>query len=80
MVKTQVQFPEPLYRELRRVAAELGWPLAEVVRRGAEYMVRSHPPRHGAGSLPPAYDLGDVRVSHEDWRELANELPDDLER
>ena len=43
MVKTQVQLPDELYREAKRVAAEKEWSLAEVVRRGLEYIVSVYP-------------------------------------
>ncbi len=41
MKRTQIQFPDPLYERLRRVADMNDWPLAEVVRRAAEaYLAR----------------------------------------
>ena len=43
MIKTQVQLPEALYREAKRVAAEREWSLAEVFRRGLEYVVSVYP-------------------------------------
>lgn len=76
MRKTQIQLPEPLYGEVKRVARERDWSLAEVLRRGAEYVVRCYPSRQGqedAWRLPDGRDLGAMRVSFEDWRELAQE-------
>jgi len=39
MIRTQVQIPEPLYREMRRVAAARDWSVSEVVRRAVEQYV-----------------------------------------
>lgn len=43
MVRTQIQLPEPLYREVQRVAREHEWSIAEVLRRGAEAVTRAYP-------------------------------------
>jgi hypothetical protein len=51
MVKTQIQFPDHLYREAKRVVAEYEMSFAEVVRRGVEQVIKLHPsgrnPAHG---------------------------------
>jgi hypothetical protein len=44
MIRTQIQLPDPLYREVQRVAKSQDWSLAEVMRRGAEAVVRAYPP------------------------------------
>lgn len=44
MIKTQVQIPDELYYKAKRIAEEREWSLAEVMRRGLEYMARTHPP------------------------------------
>jgi len=57
MVKTQVQFPDHLYREAKRVAIEQEMSFAEVVRRGLEIAVQGYPPGRAVGegwSLPSA--------------------------
>tara|TARA_B110000305_G_C19356022_1_gene596850 strand:+ start:374 stop:664 length:291 start_codon:yes stop_codon:yes gene_type:complete len=43
MVRTQIQIPDPLYHEIKRVAQDQQWSIAEVVRRGAEEVVRRYP-------------------------------------
>ena len=43
MVRTQIQLPEPLYREVQRIAEAQDWSLAEVIRRGTEAIVRAYP-------------------------------------
>lgn len=81
MRKTQLQLPDPLYREVKRIARERDWPLAEVLRRGAEYMVRRYPRRAGAGKewrLPRGQDLGAIKIHYREWREIAHE-PEHLE-
>ncbi len=44
MIKTQIQLPDALYREVKRVAEEREISLAEVLRRGAEYITRIYQP------------------------------------
>ncbi|ORV08614.1 antitoxin [Mycobacterium celatum] len=76
MIRTQIQLPDELYRDAKRVAQEHEMTLAEVVRRGLEHMVRIYPKRDVAGDAwqPPApRRLGPFRVSDDAWRELANE-------
>jgi hypothetical protein len=76
MIRTQVQLPEGLYRDAKRVAQEHEMTLAEVVRRGLEHMVRIYPRRDAAVGTwrpPTPRRLGAFRASEEAWRELANE-------
>ena len=47
MIRTQIQLPEPLYREVQRVALEQDWSIAEVIRRGAEAVARTYPQLKG---------------------------------
>jgi len=57
MIRTQIQIPEPLYREVQRVAREHEWSIAEVLRRGAEVVTRTYPGSNRAAAkawrLPP---------------------------
>ena len=76
MVKTQVQLPDHLYREGKRIAAEYEMSFADVVRRGLERVIPSFPPR-GAAEAPwslPELDLGLTRdpFADPDWRERLN--------
>jgi len=43
MIRTQIQLPDQLYREVQRVARDQEWSIAEVMRRGAESVIRSYP-------------------------------------
>jgi hypothetical protein len=75
MIRTQIQLPDELDRDLRALAAKKEWTLAETLRRGAEMLLAAH---HAAGSpgrrLPlPAVNLGAPRVPENEWRELANQ-------
>ncbi len=74
MRRTQIQLPEPLYQEVKRVSELLDWSLAEVLRRGAEYIVSCYPPTkqdRETWSIPEPVDLGAFQSPVEDWRELA---------
>ncbi|HEY8471996.1 MAG TPA: hypothetical protein VIL37_05105 [Natronosporangium sp.] len=76
MVRTQVQLPDDLYRDAKRIAEEQELTLAEVVRRGLEYMVRIYPPRETAGTEwrpPQPRRLGAFLAPEDQWRTLANE-------
>ena len=42
-----MHLPDPLYRDVHRVAREQDWSMAEVIRRSAEAMTRVYPPIKG---------------------------------
>ena len=76
MVKTQVQIPDSLFREAKRLAAENEMSFAEVVRRGLEEIIRHHPPgrsRADKWSLPQSFDMGRPLVPEEQWTALSHE-------
>lgn len=60
MIRTQVQIPSELYADAKRVAARREISLAELVRRGLEYMIAVSVVEGPAGewTLPPARSLG----------------------
>lgn len=79
MIKTQVQLPDQLYNEAKRVAREREISLAEVMRRGVEYIVKVYPPiepQQGAWRPPQPRSLGVFKAPEEDWRTLANDPSD----
>lgn len=43
MTRTQIQFPDPLYRRLKEIAEANDWSLADVVRRASEQYARRFP-------------------------------------
>ena len=47
MIKTQVQLPDQLYYKAKAIAEQREWSLAEVVRRGIEYMALAYPVKDG---------------------------------
>jgi len=76
MIKTQVQLPDTLYNEAKRVAREREMSLAEVVRRGVEYIIKSYPPltiNDKDWSPPAPVQLGEFEVPVNQWRILAND-------
>jgi non-ribosomal peptide synthetase component E (peptide arylation enzyme) len=59
MIRTQIQFPDPLYRRLKEVAAQQDWSLAEVMRKAAEHFVERFPQRdEKRGWTFPVLDCG----------------------
>ena len=76
MVKTQVQFPDRLYAEAKRIAAEQEMSFAEVVRRGLEEVIKLYPPDRRARpdwKLPKARDLGSVLLPEDQWDEAGRD-------
>ena len=68
MTKTQIQLPDALYRDLKRLAAAREWSLAETLRRAAEQFLARYPaettPTHSW--RPPVSDTAGWRgSSHE---------------
>lgn len=75
MKRTQIQLPDSLYAQAKRIAERHEISLAELVRRGLEHMLRLYPVDEkppGGWSLPEARSLGELRAPVQDWRELAN--------
>ncbi len=70
MIKTQIQFPDHLYRDAKRVAAEYEMSFAEVVRRGVEQVIKSHPPGRTAPEdwrLPTPRPMGQPLLPESEW-------------
>lgn len=76
MVKTQITVPDELYTQAKEIARTREWSLAEVFRRGLEYMVNTHPvevagetwelPALPAGSFKEGLDEVDLRALSEE--------------
>jgi hypothetical protein len=72
MVRTQIQLPDHLYEQLKRLAALREMSLTELVRRSLEHTLSLAPKAPDPGwQLPKAVALGAFRADVEDWRELA---------
>ncbi len=73
MTRTQIQLPDPLYRDVQRVARQQNWSIAEVIRRGAEAVVRNYPPGKRESeelSMPPALQTRLLVTDPEALRDL----------
>lgn len=80
MIKTQVQIPDELYREAKRVAEEYEMSFAEVVRRSLERALPAYPPKSADWQPPEPLGLGmRCKIDHDEWRLVANE-PDYVPR
>ena len=50
MLRTQIQLPEPLFKQIKRIAAQRDWSLAKFVRRGLEAYLQTCPEPDAAGA------------------------------
>ncbi len=76
MIKTQIQIPDDLYHDLKRLAKGKEWSLAETLRRGGEHMLEMYPDQ--AMKLqdwtpPPPRHVGWKNLSAEEMHRLALE-------
>jgi hypothetical protein len=79
MVRTQIQLPDALYAQAKRLAEAQEVSLAELVRRGLEHMLRLYRADEAPAPewrLPGPLDLGPFVAPVEDWRELASAAGD----
>lgn len=75
MVRGQIQLPEHLFREAKRVAADYEMSFAEVVRRSLERSMPSSPPKTTPEwHLPEPIRL-ELRcaIDDDEWRLLGND-------
>lgn len=76
MVKTQVQIPDALFHEAKRLAAENEMSCAEVVRRGLEEIIRHHPPgrmKADSWTLVGPFDMGAPLAPESEWTALCHD-------
>ncbi len=75
MIKTQIQVPEDLFREIQAFAKKREWSLAETFRRGAELLLQvypDHPGEPATGWKPPTSGkVGWKGLSAEQLRDAA---------
>jgi hypothetical protein len=74
MVKTQIQLPDGLYREIKRLAKAKGWSIAETFRRAAEQLLARHPapqPKSEPWKPPTSARVGWRGLTPEQIRERA---------
>jgi hypothetical protein len=78
MIKTQIQFPDDLYRRVKRLAESQEWSLAETLRRAAELLLAVRSPGSSVDRAtwrldPPANtQLRADPFADPDWRMQAN--------
>lgn len=83
MVKTQIQLPDSLYRDLKRLAARKEWSLAETLRRAAEQFLARHSasvPASSTWTPPVSATAGWRGLTHEQVRERALDDAEDHHR
>ena len=76
MVKTQVQIPDYLFREAKRMAEESEMSFAHVVRLGLEMVLKTRPAGRQPGSqwqMPKGKNMGLPLVAEALWTEVAHE-------
>jgi hypothetical protein len=52
MIRTQIQLPDDLYRDLKRLAEAKDWSLAETLGRGAQLLLAARHPNVAKRKLP----------------------------
>lgn len=77
VTRTQIQLPDALHDQAKRLASSMEVSLTELVRRGLEQVIATHPlgrAARGAWRLDPPTDAGVLRdpFSDPDWRVAAN--------
>jgi hypothetical protein len=76
MVKTQIQIPDHLFRDAKRLAAESEMSFAHVVRLGLEMVLKARPiGRQPAAQwrVPKGKRMGLPLVPEEQWTEISHE-------
>lgn len=75
MIKTQIQIPDHLYNEAKRIASDYEMSFAEVVRRGIERIATEYRPKTTPGKwTPPApQKLGCRKLTDAQLKQLAQE-------
>ncbi len=81
MTRTQIQLPDDLYQEAKRLCDEREMSLAELARRGIEHMVTVlNRGKKDAPWLPPTPQaLGWIDLSEEELKRLAQEGSTEIE-
>lgn len=70
MVKTQIQIPEDLYRDLKKLAKRKEWSLAETLRRGGESLLQQYAT---SGPASPSGDWSPPTSRRVGWKGLSAE-------
>lgn len=78
MIKTQIQVPEELFRDVRSFAKAREWSLAETFRRGAELLLEVYDckPQDASWVPPVSSKVGWKGLNPAQLRELATQDAD----
>ena len=70
MKRTQIQIPDPLYTEVKRLARLKDWSISEVFRRAVEQMILENPsiPTAETWTLPAPKPMGKEIILPSQWR------------
>ena len=78
MIKTQIQIPDELYHKAKKIAKAKEWSMAEVFRRGLEYMARTHHVDSEGEWKVPLVDCSEsAPISIEELNAIRDETADD---
>ena len=71
MKRTQVQMPDPLYEDVKRIAERRDWSVSEVFRRAVEQYVSEVPEvtERDGWTLPEPREMGKPKVAPDRWRD-----------
>lgn len=83
MIRTQIQLPDDIYKKAKRLSQKRQVSLAELTRRGLEYMLSVYPenPDDSTWMLPSPKALGWTSLSDEELKQAAQASgpsPEDL--
>lgn len=76
MIRTQIQLPDKMYKQLKMLAQSEETTLAEIIRRASSYLLQTQPVHSDSLSVwtpPTSKDLGGFMGTEEEWRLQANE-------
>lgn len=80
MIKTQIQFPDELYRRAKRFGTEREMSLAEMIRRGLELLLERYPSEGRRDDQPwslPRFRSRLLKETPEELRDILDEERED---
>lgn len=75
MIRTQIQLPDDIYKKAKRLSQKRQVSLAELTRRGLEYMISIYPenPDDTSWTLPAPKALGWTFLNDEELKQASRE-------
>lgn len=79
MIRTQIQLPDDIYEKAKSISKRRQVSLAELTRRGLEYMISvySEEPPKGTWKLPDPRSLGWHNVNDEELKAASRQTPEE---